>query len=46
LCWSEPKTRSLLYRGLAGVRAELAACGYGPPWAGGFLKKDCTKIGR
>lgn len=28
--WSEPKTRSLLYRGLAGVRTELRARGYGP----------------
>jgi RNA polymerase sigma-70 factor (ECF subfamily) len=31
LRWSQAKTRSLLYRGLAGVRAELAACGYAPP---------------
>ena len=30
MCWPEPKTRSLLYRGLAGLRAELVARGYGP----------------
>ncbi len=28
--WTEPKTRNLLYRGLADVRAELASRGYGP----------------
>lgn len=28
--WSEPKTRNLLYRGLADLRAELTAKGYGP----------------
>jgi RNA polymerase sigma factor (sigma-70 family) len=28
--WSPSKTRSLLYRGLAGVRADLTAWGYGP----------------
>jgi RNA polymerase sigma factor (sigma-70 family) len=28
--WSEPKTRNLLYRGLADLRAELTAMGYGP----------------
>lgn len=30
LGWSEPKTRNLLYRGLADLRAELTAMGYGP----------------
>jgi RNA polymerase sigma-70 factor (ECF subfamily) len=28
--WTEPKTRNLLYRGLADVRTQLAAAGYGP----------------
>jgi RNA polymerase sigma factor (sigma-70 family) len=28
--WTEAKTRSLLYRGLATVRAELTSLGYGP----------------
>jgi RNA polymerase sigma factor (sigma-70 family) len=30
MCWTEAKTRSLLYRGLASVRAELTSRGYGP----------------
>ena len=30
LGWSEPKTRNLLYRGLADVRATLESGGYGP----------------
>jgi RNA polymerase sigma-70 factor (ECF subfamily) len=28
--WTEPKTRNLLYRGLADLRGELTAAGYGP----------------
>jgi len=28
--WSEPKTRNLLYRGLADLRGHLTAMGYGP----------------
>lgn len=28
--WTEPKMRNLLYRGLADLRAELTAMGYGP----------------
>jgi RNA polymerase sigma factor (sigma-70 family) len=28
--WTEPKTRNLLYRGLADLREELTAMGYGP----------------
>jgi RNA polymerase sigma factor (sigma-70 family) len=28
--WTEPKTRNLLYRGLADLRGELTAMGYGP----------------
>ena len=28
--WTEPKTRNLLYRGLADVREELTSMGYGP----------------
>jgi RNA polymerase sigma factor (sigma-70 family) len=28
--WTEPKTRNLLYRGLADLRAELVGMGYGP----------------
>lgn len=28
--WTEPKTRNLLYRGLADLRAELTSMGYGP----------------
>jgi RNA polymerase sigma factor (sigma-70 family) len=31
--WSEAKTRNLLYRGLADVRAQLTAMGYGPEGA-------------
>jgi RNA polymerase sigma-70 factor (ECF subfamily) len=30
LGWSEPKTRNLLYRGLADLRARLAMAGVGP----------------
>ena len=30
LGWSEPKTRNLLYRGLAEVRSSLVSWGYGP----------------
>lgn len=30
LGWSEPKTRNLLYRGLADVRSSLESWGYGP----------------
>jgi len=28
--WTEPKTRNLLYRGLADLRGELTTMGYGP----------------